>query len=142
LCIDSRSSDFEKYCFDVDNRIQVTDFSPSDLRFRSNEWDGDVFSGEGWWGDVDLRGFAAILFEIMFGHPSTLLEVLNDERNLGSDIPIFVRELLVAEQSQECGFRQSFNDIFKILKNNDFQMFSGVDFSDLLGLVEWVESYE
>jgi hypothetical protein len=99
-------------------------------------------SGEEWSGDADIRGFASILFEIIVGHPATLSEVINDQIILLTDIPMFVSELMVAEQSPESGLCQSFNDIFDILKKNDFGIFSGVDSADVLAFVDWVESYE
>jgi serine/threonine protein kinase len=128
--------------FDVDHRFQITDFYPTDLRFGANVSAGGVLSDERWSVDADIRGFASILFEIIVGHPSTLSGVLNDETIVPSDIPLFVSKLLVAGQSPESGLRQSFNDIFDILKNNDFGIVSGVDSGDVLAFVEWVESYE
>jgi serine/threonine protein kinase len=128
--------------FDVDHRIQITDFLPTDMRFRTNESDGDVLSGEGWSRDADLRGLASVLFEIIVGHPLTLREVVNDGTNLPIDIPIFVRQLIVSVQSSEPGLGQSFNNIFDVLTENDFGIVSGVDSADVLAFVEWVESYE
>jgi hypothetical protein len=87
-------------------------------------------------GDADIRGFASILFEIIVGHPSTLPGVVNDEINLPSDIPIFVRELIVANQSSEPEIGQSFNNIFDVLKENYFRIVSGVDSADVLAFVE------
>jgi serine/threonine protein kinase len=128
--------------FDVDHRIQITDFYPTDLRFGANALFADVLSDEGWSVDADIGGFTSILFEIIVGHPSTRFEVLNDETILRSDIPIFVSELIITGQSPKPGLRQSFNDIFDILKKNDFGIVSGVDSADVLSFVEWVESFE
>jgi hypothetical protein len=83
-------------------------------------------TGERWSRDADLRGYALILFEIIFCHPPTLSEVVNDETNLPSDILIFVRELLFADEPIESGLGQSFSDIFDVLKNSDFGIVSGM----------------
>jgi hypothetical protein len=45
-------------------------------------------------------------------------------------------------QSSECGIEQSFNDIFNILKDNKFEIMSGVDSVDVLAFFDWVESFE
>jgi serine/threonine protein kinase len=128
--------------FDVDHRILITDFYPTDLRFGTNTLDPGVLSGERWSRDADIRGFALILFEIIGGNPSTLPGVINDQTSLPSGIPMFVSKLIVAGQSPESGLCQSFNEIFNILKKNDFRILSGVDSADVLAFVEWVESFE
>jgi hypothetical protein len=128
--------------FDVDHRFQVTDCSQIDLRFGANASDSGGLSDERWSGDVDIRGFASVLFEIIVGHPSQLSEVRNDETIFPGDIPMFVRDLIVVGQSPESELHQSFNDIFDILKENDFRIVSGVDSADFLAFVEWTESFE
>jgi serine/threonine protein kinase len=112
--------DSKNIVFDVDHRIQITDFYPIDLRFGANTSDLGVLSGERWSRDADMRGFASILFEIIVGYPSILSEVLNDETIVRNDIPMFVSELTVAGQSPESELRQSFDNIFHIHKKNDF----------------------
>jgi hypothetical protein len=37
---------------------------------------------------------------------------------------------------------QSFKDIFNLLKDNKFEIMSGVDSLDVLAFVDWVESFE
>jgi serine/threonine protein kinase len=128
--------------FDIDHRIQITDFSSIDVIFGKNASDEDVLLGERWSRDADIRGFASILFEIIVGHPWTMSGVINGETILHADIPIFVSELIVAGQSPESGIYESLNDIINILKKNNFVIVSGVDSADVLAFVEWVESHE
>jgi hypothetical protein len=99
-------------------------------------------SSEGWSPDQDICGFALILFEIIVGHPMMLSGVANSQTALPSDVPIFVSQLIEARQSPGFGMVRSFNDIFGILKDNDFEILSGVDSADVLTFVRWVESFE
>jgi hypothetical protein len=113
--------------FDVDHRIQITNFYRNYLEVAESEKLTDVFSDERWSPDADLRGFALILIEIIIGHPAMLSRVLNDEEIADIDIPVFVSELMAAAQSPESRIRQSFSDIFQIFKNDNFKIMSGVD---------------
>jgi hypothetical protein len=97
----------------VDHRILITDFDRIDEEVGSGEKHSNGFSV-----DADVRGFALILFEIFFGHSVMSSEAVTNQTILGKDIPMFVSELIAAGQSRESGIRQSFNDIFKILKAN------------------------
>jgi hypothetical protein len=83
-----------------------------------------------------------ILFEIIVGHPMMLSEVGNGQVTIPTNVPIFVLELIEAQQSPESRKYQSFNDIFDILKKNKFGIVSGVDSADVLTFVDWVESFE
>jgi serine/threonine protein kinase len=128
--------------FDVDHRIQITDFYPICLEVDEREQVTDVLSDEKWSPDQDVRGFASILFEIIVGHPVILSDAANDEAISLSDIPVFVSELIASGRSRECRIGQSFNDIFDILKTNEFKIMSGVDSVDVLAFVDWVKSFE
>jgi hypothetical protein len=116
--------------FEVDHRIQISDFSPTDLRYRQHGTDGGVLSDEGWSMDADIRGFALIPFEIVVAYPLPLSEVLVDETIIRSDLPMFV------------SIRRSFNNILDLLKNIHLRIVSGVDSVDVLTFLQWVESYE
>jgi serine/threonine protein kinase len=51
--------------FDLNHRIEITDFYPNDLENGEGGKETSVFSDEGWSPDADIRGFASILFEAM-----------------------------------------------------------------------------
>jgi hypothetical protein len=55
---------------------------------------------------------------------------------------MFVFKLIEAGQSPGSRKQQTFNDIFNILKDNNFEIVSGVDSADVLTFVDWVESFE
>jgi hypothetical protein len=101
-----------------------------------------VPSGEKWSPDPDVRGFASILFEIIVGHPAIRSEVVNDQNIPFRDIRMFVLELITSGQSSKRGRGHSFNDIFNILKNHNFEILAGVASMDVLAFVDWVESFE
>jgi serine/threonine protein kinase len=128
--------------FDMDHQIQIADFYSNGLEVEDSRKGTGVFSDERWSPDADIRGFALILFEIIVGHPAMLSGVLNDQEIPWMDIPVFVSKLMASAQSPECEMGQSFNDIFNILKNNRFEIMSGVDSVDVLTFVDWVESFE
>jgi hypothetical protein len=59
-----------------------------------------------------------------------------------TNVPMFVLKLIETGQSPGSRRQQSFNNIFNILKKNDFEIVSGVDSADVLTFVDWVESFE
>jgi hypothetical protein len=126
----------------MDHQIQITDFCGIGLEVCESEKEKGVLSSEGWSPDQDISEFALILFEIIVGHPMMLSGVANSQTTLPSDVPMFVLELIEARQSRGFGMVRSFNDIFDILKHNDFKILSGVDSADVLTFVRWVESFE
>jgi hypothetical protein len=99
-------------------------------------------SSERWSPDQDVGGFALILFEIIAGHPMILSGVCHGEIRVPTNVPMFVLELIEAGQSPESRRQQTFNNIFDVLKKNDFEIVSGVDSADVLTFVDWVESFE
>jgi serine/threonine protein kinase len=129
-------------CFDMDHRIQITNFCRMGLEVSESEKDGDILSGERWSPDLDARGFALILFEIIVGYPIMLSRVGNVQIRVPINVPMFVLELIEAHQSPGSRRQQTFNDVFNILKENDFRIVSGVDLADVLTFVNWVESFE
>jgi hypothetical protein len=100
------------------------------------------FSGNGWLPNTDISAFRSILFEIVIGHPAMLLGVSNDQAITHIDVPLFVSKIIAAAQSPKLGMRESFHDIFNILRENDFAIVSGVDSVDVLLFVNWVEFFE
>jgi serine/threonine protein kinase len=132
--------------FDLDHRIQITNFYPKSLGVGRSPHDGDKnvqgFSGEGWSMKPDVSGFASILFEIVFDRLAPHPNVSNNPTNITNDVPVFVSTLIAACQSPESHIMESFLDIFDILKENDFAILSGVNSADVLDFVDWVESFE
>jgi hypothetical protein len=129
-------------CFDMDHRIQITNFCGIGREFGENEKEKGVLSNEGWSPDQDICGFALILFEIIVAHPMMLSGVGNSQTTFPAGIPMFVSQLIETRQSRGLRMVRSFNDIFDILKENDFEILSGVDSADVLTFVRWVESFE
>jgi hypothetical protein len=128
--------------FDLDHRIQITDFCRNGLEVDESEKGTGVLSREGWSPDHDICGFAKVLFEIIVGHPMMLSKLANSEITLPRDVPEFVSKLIKAEQSPVPEISQSFNNIFDFLRKNDFNIMPGVDSADVLTFVGWVESFE
>jgi hypothetical protein len=91
---------------------------------------------------LDIHGFALILFEIIFGHSMMQSGVGNGQIRVPTSVPMFVLELIDAGQSPESRKQQTFNDIFDVLKENDFEIVSEVDSAEVLTFVDWVESFE
>jgi serine/threonine protein kinase len=128
--------------FDLDHRIQITNFCQIDLEVSESEKDMDILSSERWSPHLDVRAFALVLFEIIVGHPMMQSGVGNGQIRFPANVPLFVLELIEAAQSPGSRGQQTFNDIFNILKENDFEIVSGVDSADVLTFVDWVESFE
>jgi hypothetical protein len=82
------------------------------------------------------------LFEIIVGYPMMLSGVGNGEIRVPTNVPMFVLKLIEAGQSPGLRIHRPFNDIFDILKRNNFEIVSGVDSADVLTFVDWIESFE
>jgi serine/threonine protein kinase len=132
--------------FDSDHRIQITDFCVIDEEVEPSEKDANVgvssFVSAKWSPKIDLDGFMSVLVEIIVGHPITHSDVSHGRKLLSPDLPTFVSQLISADKSSDQGIRESFNDIFNILKMNDFQILSDVDSVEVLRFVDWVECFE
>jgi serine/threonine protein kinase len=132
--------------FDSNHRIQIMDFCVMGQEIEGSEKDINVgvrsFSGAGWSPKIDIDGFASILMEILVGHPAIYSSVSNFQAIFPTDLPIFVSEMISTNQSPDRRISESFNDIFDILKENYFQILSGVDFSEVLTFVTWIELFE
>jgi hypothetical protein len=72
----------------------------------------------------------------MFGRPS------QGEVSIPTGIPDFVSRIIKSGLSPISGTNYSFNDILKILKENDFRIEYGVDSAEVSRFVSWVESAE
>jgi serine/threonine protein kinase len=132
--------------FDSEDRIEITDFGVICEDVEENERDRNVcvgeFSGARWSPKIDIEGFALILIEIILGHSATQSDVSNGQVIFSADVPIFVLEMISAKQSSRGGISESFNNIFDVLKEHNFQILSGVDSAELLTFVTWIQSLE
>jgi hypothetical protein len=77
-----------------------------------------------------------ILFELIFGSPP------QGEVSIPTGIPNLVSKIIKSGLSPISRTSYSFNTILEILKQNDFQIESGVDSAEVLAFVSWVESTE
>jgi uncharacterized protein YlbG (UPF0298 family) len=62
--------------------------------------------------------------------------------DIPTDIPNFVSEMIKTGFSREWRRLSSFGDIFKILKQHNFEIVPGVDSEEVSNFVEWVELLE
>jgi serine/threonine protein kinase len=127
--------------FDLEHRIEITDFYWIGLEVCESEKDRDILSNERLSPHLDVRGFGLILFEIIVGHPLMQSGVGNGQVTIPTNVLMFVSEFIEAGQSPR-GRQQSFNEIFNVLKRHHFEIISGVDSADVLAFVNWIESFE
>jgi serine/threonine protein kinase len=126
--------------FDFDHCIQMVDFRSILLKVGESENESEQrttlggFSGEGWAPEGDIQAFASILFEIVVGQPAEF------EASIPEDIPEFISAIIKSAREFKTGY--SFDDIWKILKENEFQIEDGVDSAEVFEFVRWVESAE
>jgi hypothetical protein len=129
--------------FDSAHRIEITEFGVMGQEVEENENDGDVgvrsFSGAEWSPKIDLEGFVSILVEIIVGRPATQSGVSNGQTIFPADSPMFVLKMIPADQWAGGRICESFNDVFDLLKKNDFEIPSGVDSAEVLTFITWVE---
>jgi serine/threonine protein kinase len=120
--------------------VQIVDFDP--ILFENSESEDEEvtqlggFSKERWIPEKDLEAFATILFEIVFGRP------LTGEVSVPSNIPSFVSQMIESGLDMTSEKPDLFNNILKVLKQNDFQIDDEVDSSEVSAFVSWVESAE
>jgi hypothetical protein len=128
--------------FDMDHRIEITEFCRIGDKVGRREEGRRGFLNEEWSPDPDILSFVSILFEIIVGHPEMLSESVNTEEIAFKDIPKFVSNLITSIQSPVRPIGRSFNDIFMVLKDHNFEILSGVDSVDVIAFVDWIESIE
>jgi hypothetical protein len=92
------------------------------------------FSAEEWTPQIDIQGFASILFELVVGHPA------QGEASVPTGIPDFVYRIIESKFYLRSETRYSFDAILEILKQNDFRIEDGVDSAEVSKFVGWVES--
>jgi hypothetical protein len=113
--------------FDWDHHIQITDFFGG-----LTKQDLCGFSREEWSLYPDMREFASLLFEIVFSRCE------NEEEA----IPEFVSDIIKAGSSPEMERLPSFHDVFATLKQHQFKIMAGVDSTEVLAFIDWVEFWE
>jgi hypothetical protein len=132
--------------FDSDGRIEITDFGVMAEEVEANKSDGDVGAGgisrAGWSPKIDIEGFVSILIEMIVGRRARQSDVSNGQAISPTDAPMFVLEMISANQSADWEICELFNNIFDLLKENDFKILSGVDSMEVLTLVTWIERLE
>jgi hypothetical protein len=130
---------------DVNGSIHIADFCLNRLAGREGSdcqiGMGCLFGG-GWTPKMDVRKFAVILFEILVGHSATEAEIANGRTTLPFEVPEYVSKLIREELSSNSGSGKSFQDIFTILKDNNFQIVHGVNSAEVSEFVNQVELTE
>jgi hypothetical protein len=132
--------------FDWDDCIQIVDFNPIVMKVVESESESkskreevtqlDGFSGEGWTPEKDIQAFASILFELVFGCPP------QGEISIPTSILDFVSRIIESGLSPISGTSYTFNDLLKILKQNNLKIDDDVDSVEVSAFVNWVESAE
>jgi serine/threonine protein kinase len=127
-------------CFDSNHNIQIVGFHP--MLFEVWESEGDEgkqvegFSRARWTPKMDVDAFTLILFEILIGGSAT------GELSLPTNIPAFVSTMIKSGLYPTSETRHTFNEIFKILKWNDFRIEDNVDLAEVSAFINWVEAAE
>jgi serine/threonine protein kinase len=124
--------------FDADRRIQIADFSP--LRLESGEV--EPFSGEKWAPTADVCAFSFLLFEIAVGRRPVPPVGGAAEFAVLARVPAFVSRMIEDGQLPESQCRLSFVDIVERLKENCFEIVTGVDSEEVSAFAARVESAE
>jgi serine/threonine protein kinase len=128
--------------FDSDHCIQIVDFDPILLENNESANESEYrtqpegFSEAGWTPEKDIQAFTSILFELVLGHPP------QGAASFPTRIPAFVSMIIELGLSARSGTNYSFNTIFTILEQNDFEIEDGVDSAEVSTFVSWVTSAE
>jgi serine/threonine protein kinase len=138
-CLSARS-----ILFDLDHCIQIINFDPIVLEVVESGSESETEEGmqlggisrEEWRLERDVQAFALILFEIVVG------ESAKGVASIPASIPDFVAEIVKLGLYHTSVKRYSFNDIFKILKQNNFRIEDDVDSEEVSAFVSWIESAE
>jgi hypothetical protein len=112
--------------FDADRRIQIADFSPICLETGEVE----SFSGEEWAPTADVSAFVSLLFEIAVNSTATSPIGVTGVRPFPAAIPAFVSRMIEDWRSPKSAHRPSFAEIIARLKDNRFEIMTGVDPND------------
>jgi serine/threonine protein kinase len=125
--------------FNGEGLIQICDFCVKSLSEVGNHSEAMAevggFSGEDWRPAADVRAFAELLSQIVIGD-------FAKESGSSLSVPRFVLEMINRGWSLASNATLSFMDIFKTLKDNDFQILEGVDSTEVSKFVRWIEFSE
>jgi hypothetical protein len=128
--------------FDLNHCIQIVNFDPIVLEVVESEREIEEgmqlggISGEEWRLERDIQAFALILLEIVVGGSATGVQ------SIPASIPDFVAEIIKLGLYRTSVKRYSFDDIFEILKENNFRIEDSVDSEEVSTFASWVESAE
>jgi hypothetical protein len=134
--------------FDFNYLIQIVDFRPNLLEVSESESANGSESeseegtqlkrllGKGLIWQTDIDAFVSILFEIIVGRSA------RHDKSVPANLPIFIWKIFKSVLWSSSETRYSFNDIFEILKQNEFRIEEGVDSAEVSAFVSWVESVE
>jgi hypothetical protein len=116
--------------FNADQRIQIADFSP--IRLETGEV--EPFSGKRWAPTADVSAFVSLLCEIARRAPVTPPIGAADGPPLPAAVRAFVWRMIEDRRSPESVRRR--------LKENHFEITTGVDSDEVSAFVSWAESLE
>jgi hypothetical protein len=130
--------------FDLNHCIQIVNFDPIVLEAVESESESETeegmqlggISGEGLRRARDIQAFALILLKIVVGESAT------GAASIPASVPDFVTKIIKLGLDRTSDEGYSFDDIFEILKKNNFQIEDGVDSEEVSAFVSWVESAE
>jgi serine/threonine protein kinase len=131
---------------DSDHLIEIVDIEPNPMVFCERERESESeserereqedetrqlrsFSSECWTRAKDIHAFASILLEIVAERRA------NGEISIPTTVPTFVSNIIETGLSLTSDSNYSFNDIFKILKDNQFAIEDGVDSAEVSAFV-------
>jgi hypothetical protein len=143
--------------FDNHQNVQIVDFCSNRLRGSVSN-DGEV-RGRSEADDekealqTDVLSFSVILFEILVGRSVVAqssscgdveIHFVDDGERavIPSFIPFFVSELMESMWSADRSTRPSFDDIYQILKESNFDIVEGNDVTEVLRFVSSLEASE
>jgi serine/threonine protein kinase len=130
--------------FDINHRVIVADFAP--IRLQAGETEREArsrvggFSGHDWTTRTDVWAFASLLFEIVVGRRAAHPGTARFEVFIPPTVPEFVAKIITRGLAIET--KLTFNDIFDLLKRNEFRIMEGVDSEDVSVFVSLVEPCE
>jgi serine/threonine protein kinase len=136
--------------FDTKHRPQLTNYGllPGSQKFHlysAPELKRDEEAGPA----CDAFSVSVILYEILVPHArgggKLQLQIVTqkltgvDFRKVPKELPEFVRQLIEKGWSAEPIARQSIQDMFEEIRNNDFKVLNDVESEDVFDFVNWVE---
>jgi serine/threonine protein kinase len=127
--------------FDADHQVQMADFGFIGFERPDNITRKGIreFSGEDWTPQVDIRAFLSLL-ELIVMDRVRLPNDVNSEGIIRARVPGFVFEMIDKSRSDSTQ-ELSLDSLIYILKENKFEIVTGVDSAEVLAFVGWVEQW-